>query len=614
MSFLPANLKILQKWKFAIFLIIVLVVYWPTFTGDFILDDKFLVKNNPYITQMQSIASYFIQEDGIFDLDDLGVLHTGYYRPLINITYFLDYKVWGMNAYGFRITNLFFHILSCLMLYKLINFFIKDKRTTFWCVLLFSIHPVNTESVSFIVARNNILVTLFSVSSFYFYITGNERGEPGKKFISIVLFACAVFTKEFGIMILPVFFLYNRFLVSNKRSISDEILSYLPFVFIAIVYFYLRHMVTGNVFTPFDSPSLLKRIYFVPYVVMWNLKLIVMPYGLHQFSVSYPSSLYNPWVIIAVIMLVLISIFICVRKNNKILIFSYISFLTALFPVSGIISSAATSTTLVSLRWLYFPLIFFMLGLGNILNQYIDMKQGLKRAISCVMICYLGIYSFCLNKYHWHDEGTFFSQEVLIHNNMSNAGGFAEYLFDNGNIAEAEKYFKIAINEYPHQSYNYINYSALLLKKNDYKDAIFYLKKAANLLMTNIEQAEWHNNMGFALLGTGDTVDSLKHFNRSVVLAPDNAGFWANLGSAYGMIGEYKESVKAFKRGIAISPELISLRVYLSMSYINLKDYENAISTLEGIPAKEMMGNKEILRLLQIARNGLSQESSDLSK
>jgi hypothetical protein len=59
------------------------VAYWPTFTGDFVLDDNILVKNNPYIKEVHSIYSYFSREEGIVDERDLGIYHIGYYRPLI---------------------------------------------------------------------------------------------------------------------------------------------------------------------------------------------------------------------------------------------------------------------------------------------------------------------------------------------------------------------------------------------------------------------------------------------------------------------------------------------------------------------------------------------------
>jgi tetratricopeptide (TPR) repeat protein len=254
---------------------------------------------------------------------------------------------------------------------------------------------------------------------------------------------------------------------------------------------------------------------------------------------------------------------------------------------------------------------FIFLGLSYIIQRGFYQKKIIIKAVLCIAICYFGIYSYTLNKYHWHDEKSFITQEVLHFNNTIHAGGFAECLFNQGKLAEAEKYYKLAINKYPYQAYNYINYSALLITNGKYNDAIFQLNQAKDLVMTHHEQGEWYNNMGSALLGLGDTIEALKHLNKAVILASDEAIFWANLGGAYGMIGDYKNSIDALKKGIDISPDNIQMRINLAMTYINLKDYQNAVFTLEKIPEKERLGNINVLRLLEMARESLHGEYDD---
>jgi tetratricopeptide (TPR) repeat protein len=589
----------LVTYKYLIITFLVICAYFPTFSGDFLLDDTFLVKNNPYIMSPQSLSSYFSQEDGIVDEKDAGVYHTGFYRPLINITYFLDYKIWGMNAYGFRITNLFLHLLTCIVIFKLFKHFSDEQRTAFWCTLLFSLHPVNTESVSFIVARNNILVTLFSISSLYSYITAIEKKQIVRLIIAIISFACGLFSKEFGIMILPIFFLYNRFLASRKNSISSECLSYLPFIIIAFLYLYLRHMVTGDMVTPFFYSLWLRRIYFVPYILAWDLRILLLPYGLHQFNISYPASYLDPYAMLSILLVLLLGLMLWTRRNNRLIIFSCISFLLVMFPILSIIPSAATSKTLVSLRWLYLPMIFILLVFEKIIRKYMVNKGKLLQIILTVCICYFGVYTYFMNRFFWYDEKTFFSQEVFLFNNMSHAGGVAEYFFKEGKLTEAEKYYKIAIDYSPDSAHNYINYAALLITKKKYDDAVSILNRAKDMLMIHHEQGQWHNNMGMALWEKGDVEGAISHFNMAVKSAPEEAIFWGNLGGAYGNIGNYAESVKAFKKGLEASPDSIELKIKLATSYYHLKNYEKAVLTLEEIPEDERKTNKDILILLK---------------
>jgi protein O-mannosyl-transferase len=612
MDLIFRKIKFPQQWEYFIVLIIVIAVYWPTFNGGFILDDNILVKNNPYITKLHSISSYFSQEDGITDEKDLGDYHTGYYRPLINITYFLDYKIWGMHAYGFRITNLILHLMSCFILFKLIDHIIRDRRTALWCVILFSIHPVNTESVSCIVARNNILAGLFSIASFYYYIISCEKNDHIKTVISAILFFCAIFSKEFGLMILPVFFLYNRFLVGNKRSVISELTSYIPFLIIAICYFFLRHMVIGNFLTPFSDAQIIKRLFFVPYIIALNLKLIFLPHGLHQFNISYPSSFFNMSAVFSIILIIFIGSYLWLIKKNKIVVFSALSFLLVLFPVLSIIPSASTSNALISLRWLYFPLIFIFIGIGYFIKRCLDFNLIIVKIVLCILILYLGLYSYTLNKYHWHSEETFFRQEVLHFNNFLHAGGFAELLYSKGNLLEAEKYFNIAINKLPYQAYNYINYSALLITNQQFIEALRCLDKAKDLLMTHHERGEWFNNRGSALFGLGDRHEALKQFQDAVLFAPYEPMFWANLGVAYAITGDYQNSIDALIKGLEISPDNIQLRANLAMTYIRLNEYQKAISVLENNSNKEAINNSELLRLMKLAREGLQSKRNQL--
>ena len=108
--------------KYLIIIILITAAYFPTFSGEFILDDNALVKNNPFIKESRSLAEYFSQEDGVVDKRDLGDYHSGYYRPLIKMTYHIDYKLWGMDAGGFRITNVILHILCCFVLFNFISY------------------------------------------------------------------------------------------------------------------------------------------------------------------------------------------------------------------------------------------------------------------------------------------------------------------------------------------------------------------------------------------------------------------------------------------------------------------------------------------------------------
>lgn len=590
-------------WCYFIISLLVTLIYLPTFSGGFILDDNSLIKNNLYIKEIHSIASYLTQEDGISDKRDIGSYHTGYYRPLINVSYWIDYKLWGMKAPGFRTTNLILHLFSCFLLFHLLILLLNDRQAAFWATLFFALHPVNTESVSWIVSRNNIIVTLFVLSSFYFYVIGWERANYAAMIFSTLSFVFAIFSKEFGLMVLPILFLYQRSLSKERRSIIQELISYFPFIFILVFYFILRRSATSSLLTPSDIGHLWSRVYFAPYLIVLNLKLIFFPNNLHSFGLSYPSTLFDWHAIASIVLAFLMGAALWIIRNNKIFLFSALSFLAVIFPVLNIIPTASIS--LIAMRWLYLPIAFISIGVAWIIQKSMIRGRMLITSLLCIAIFYFGIYSYVLNKNLWHDEDTFFNQEVLHFNNYLYAGGLAESLLDNKRYQEAERYFRIAINNYSNEAKNYINYSALLIETHRPDDALLYLNKAKSLTMTHSERGQWFNNIGLAYFNLGKNDDALRSFNKAIIFSPKESQFWANLGGAYGSIGDYRNSVAVLKEGLNLFPDSEVLRKNLGFSYYHMREYTKVISVLEKIPFQKRKEDPDVSRILKRAERML---------
>lgn len=595
-SFPKSRVKILFPLILCLF---TTAAYIPTFSGQFILDDRPLVKNNVFIREFSRPAFYLFQEDGVCD-KSLPGYHTGYYRPLINLFYTLDYKIWGMRSSGFRTTNLILHLFTCIILYQFLFTLLGGRLIPFAITLLFGLHPVNTESVAWISSRNNILVTLFSLISFYYYLKNSKEKKIWAGLLSYLSFVAALFCKEFAVMLLSIFFLYNRIMVENSKVLKDEILGYIPFILILFFYFILRAEVIGSVLTPISIPNLWKNIYFTPFLIIYNLKLILMPSGLHSFIIHYPND-YLSWQAFAgFVCFGLLGFFMWIERKDKGVSFAFFSFFLALSPVLNIFP-LARAVTLISMRWLYFPMIFLSLALPIYIKKLTKINYFLTVSILCLMVIYFGVYSYILNKNLWHDEVTFFNQEVLHFNNYLYAGGMAEILLDNKKYREAERYFQIAIHNYPYRAKNYINYSALLIDTGRPDVAILYLNKAKPSTIAHDERAEWFSNTGMAYFHLDKLDKAIKNFKKAVIFSPNESEFWANLGGAYGSMGDYINSVSALKKGLEITPESIQLRKNLGVSYYRMGDYAKAISVLEKIPSQRREEDPSILRLLKEA-------------
>lgn len=498
---------------YAVITCTVLLAYLPTFSGDFIFDDRTLVRDNPYVTKLQSLSSYLSQEDGIADERDKGVFHTGYYRPLMNLTYYLDYRLWGMSAAGFRTTNWLFHLLTCLILYELMAMLTKRDVWSLLGALLFALHPVHTESVSMIVSRNNILSTFFILITLGGYIRWWERKSASALAFSLLAFIGALFSKEFGLITLPTLFLYQR-LLSREKDLKRELSFYVPYLCIVAFYLILRgQLVSSSIGLPDDF---WRRLLFIPYLVVYNLQLIFFPHGLHSFHVSYPPSPFSAPALLALVLTGVLAAGVYRCRKHHLLVFSALTFILALLPVLNL--AAKASVSLIAMRWLYLPLAFLSLGVVWALGWVTERHRVLMLACGVVIALYCGSYAYTLNRNLWYDEDAFLQQEVLHFRNDLYIGDYAERLFQQGNLRLAEQYFSLALNRNEIKARDCINYGALLIETKRPDLAVRILERAAGKTMIRKEQADWHTNLGVALTMTGRLDQAHVHLRQALIL------------------------------------------------------------------------------------------------
>jgi tetratricopeptide (TPR) repeat protein len=531
---------------FIIIAMLTVIAYAPVFTGDFIFDDQSLIRDNPYITRLQSLDSYLSQQDGIVDPQDQGFFHTGYYRPLLNITYFLDYKIWGMKAYGFRMTNLILHLAVCLMLYALLLRLSRNHEASFWAVLLFALHPVQTESVSIIVSRNNILSTLFMLASLYAYLVWWRQRAPWALAVALAGFTGAVFSKEFGLMLLPILFLSQRF-ITGEKDLKREAASYVPFLMIAVIYFALRKTV---VHTPLVIPDdILMRLAYVPYLLAYNLKLVFLPWQLHSFSVDYPSSLTAVAVPASFMVLAFVAGLLYVLRREPLVLFSATAFAVSLTPVLNLVAKASMS--LIAMRWLYLPLSLLSVGVAWLLGKTRENHKRVVRIGLAALATFFMAYSCTLNAHLWRDHETFLRQEVLHFANDLYLGDYAEVLLKKKRYPEAEHYLQQALARRPRQAYNYINYGALLIETQRPGEALVVLEKARVLTMVRKDRSDWNNNMGSAWALLGDYGQAHTYLAEALLLNPQSQAAHRNLASLLTVEGrtfEASEHLKAAEK------------------------------------------------------------------
>src|SRR3990172_10667433 len=155
-------------------------VYLNSLSNQFVYDDKFTIVTNYFIKTWNNLPSLFNKDYFKFS----GELS---YRPVVPLSYFIDYTLWKLNPFGFHLTNTLLHTLNSVLLFLLLKRIFNCQTTSFLATLIFSCHPVLTEAVNAISYREDLLATTFFIGAFLLYMktSKDERSLSPAYFASV---------------------------------------------------------------------------------------------------------------------------------------------------------------------------------------------------------------------------------------------------------------------------------------------------------------------------------------------------------------------------------------------------------------------------------------------
>ena len=138
-------------------------MYVVAFQGGFHYDDSLAILENPHLDRWRTFVGH---------LDHM-------VRPVLYATFLVDRSLYGANPTGYHLLNLLLHMGSGVLLYLIFTRAAKEKDALipFWIVLLFLIHPMATETVTYISGRASGLMAFFYLFAFFLYIKASEHPD-----------------------------------------------------------------------------------------------------------------------------------------------------------------------------------------------------------------------------------------------------------------------------------------------------------------------------------------------------------------------------------------------------------------------------------------------------
>jgi tetratricopeptide (TPR) repeat protein len=168
-------------------LLVAILSYANSIDAPFVFDDHVLVESSDYVHGPDPWVAFRI---GFWEHTGRGAAEgTNYYRPLQQLTYALDQRLGDGSPIAFHASNVAWHLLACLLVYFLGRALFRDEGPVFLATLLFAVHPIHTEAVSWIASRGDTMTTAGCCAALLAFIHGLAAPRPGKRATLLALAA-----------------------------------------------------------------------------------------------------------------------------------------------------------------------------------------------------------------------------------------------------------------------------------------------------------------------------------------------------------------------------------------------------------------------------------------
>ena len=421
------KLDSLTKPKFknttAIVLIVVFtfLLYGKILSYSFVSDDYLaIVKVESFLKENSNIKTLFLisEENKSFRerlIDYSFSAAEASFRPVKTLSLFLDYQTWGLNPFGFRLTNLILYLINGIFVYLLGKYLFKDVFPAFIGALIFLAHPVNTETLLVVSNRHDLLALFFYFLAFFAFIKFLFSNSHKRIIVSIVLswlcYILAVLSKEVSITFL---FIVGAFIGLHKdRTIFIQKRKALFLFFIGtvlitaiIVFMKIYYNFNINIQHKIYEAGFWVEILTIFKVFAEYLRWIVIPLDVKFYLVEqYPLAFKISFKLILDFIAVLGVASLLIRailKSSFSRAFSGAWLLLTLIPLVAIRAIPST----MAARYLYIPMVGVSLFVASFLNNNIKFKIKIRRNILIVaVIIFYSVISSNL-AYYWQNNLT----------------------------------------------------------------------------------------------------------------------------------------------------------------------------------------------------------------
>jgi tetratricopeptide (TPR) repeat protein len=563
-----------------------ILVYSNTFQSSFHLDDD-TIFNNPSIRSLNNISRIVEEEPQRF---------IGY------ITFALNYHFGKLNVFGYHLVNLAIHITNALLVFWLIILTLSipahrredlsahQYTIAFICSLIFIMHPLQTQAVTYIVQRLASLASLFYLLAVCCYLKArlSRKINLPAVAVGILAFGLGMFTKEI-IYTMPLLMLIYEILFFNtesvgmwlrKRWLSLSIMTGVSIGFV-LMKFDLATRLAPKITPADETVTWLTYLLTQFKVLVIYLKLLIIPVHQnvdHDISVSH--SLLEPQTCLSLALLVFVLGGACfLARKHKFMALGIFWFFATLM----IQSSLVPLEDVMFEHRLYLPMVGFAIfmtgGMFTLLRQkYVNVAVFILGALA---VLYGGL-TFQRNQV-WENPIT------LWRDSVQKSPDKARPYFNLGNALRRARMPKEAIAHYnkviqlaPHFKKAYYSRGLSYEMMGKWDEAISDFTKTLEESPLNINA---HLRRASVYARKGEKEKAMDDYEAALKIQPNNPDIYIDQGTAYLDWGLLKAAAESFTKAIQLRPTDAYVYHNRAMAYFRkgrlkeaLNDFNKAIA------------------------------------
>ncbi len=532
--------------------VLVLLAYLPALGAGFIWDDDDHVTENPTLRTADGLRRIWLEVGAVPQ-----------YYPMVHTTFWIEYRMWGLNPLGYHLTNILLHAASAILLWRLLK---RLEVPGAWlAAAVFGCHPVHVESVAWVTERKNVLSAAFYLGAAHAWLSfrpleggpsqGREswRGYPAvvALFLGALLSKTVTATFPAAMLVLAWW--------RTGRVAARQIAPAAPLLALGagmgILTAWMERSVVGASGGAWDL-SLVERVLVAGRAAWFYLAKLLWP---HPLVFIYPRWPIDPHAAAQYAFplgaaAVLFFFWSMRGRIGRAPLAGSLFFAGTLFPALGFLNVYPMRYSFVADHFQYLASLGVLVPLVAWAANSLARRGSwplLAPALGAVALAVLGAATLRQSSAYsdpealWRDTLAKNPDAFSAHNNLG------ALLLARGSTPEAREHFEEAARIAPEAPEAYDNLGIVLHRDGRYDDAIASYLRA---LAIDPAFADAHNNLAITLAAIGKMDEAVSHFEQAIRHRPAFARARYNLGLALLRLGRVPEAYAQLSEAVRYDP------------------------------------------------------------